>query len=234
MECPLVLKKDPSGDPNKVEVCDDALIEREQRLRKPRRTRIEAVRDLVGPRLETLDQDDDRIGLWLFTTSDEGLPDECDAEGLPCKLRALGYASPEVRARLKMQIGTLPTNYGGTPLYKAIALGVDELRHDRGPANAVNSLVVITDGFDNTDDGDNRSRSELMDIADEPGASVQVLMTAAGQQICDVELKPAVRDLFGGTCEDAETDTELDEAGDNIVGALRDPPGPDSPRSLAR
>ena len=213
MECPLA-----------VEECDENLILAEQLLPKPRRTRIEAVRALVAPRLDTLDHDGDRIGLWLFTSSDEGLPDECDRQGLPCKLRSLGYSKPGVRAILKTQIGELLTNYGGTPLYKAIALGIRELRKRRSPLNAVKSLVVITDGFDHTDDDENMSRTELVDIANEGGEPVQVLMTAAGQQICDDELEPTVLELFGGTCEDAQTGTELQEAGDNIVDALRVPP----------
>lgn len=184
--------------------------------------RMDAVTTFVGPRLDTLDQDGDRIGVWLFTSSNLDLPKDCDHQGSPCKLRRLTYATLGVREALKSDIGALRANDGGTPLYKAMALGVDALRHDNGPTDAVNSLVVITDGFDNTDSDENKSLSELTDAAAKSGRRVQILMTAAGQPLCDDILQP-VLDLFGGACEDAQTSTEVEAAAESIVNALRDP-----------
>ena len=187
--------------------------------------RIDAVTRFVGPRLDALDQEGDRIGVWLFTSSNLDLPADCDSEGSPCKFRSFRYARPDVRARLKTAIGLLAANDGGTPLYTAMARGVRALRADNGPADAVNSLVVITDGFDNTDTDENKSLSELTDVAGEAGRPVQILMTAAGQKLCDNVLQP-VLDLFGGACHDAQTAEEIDDAGEGIVDALREPRAP--------
>ncbi len=96
------------------------------------------------------------------------------------------------------------------------------LQRDRAPDGALKSLVVVTDG----DADENKVRNEddpptvLPGLVSE-GNPVQVLITAAGAELCEKELIPNVVEVFGGACYDASTIDEVQTARKAIGQALR-------------
>jgi serine/threonine-protein kinase len=194
----------------------------------PNYTRMEAVRDYAIPRIEALDREGDRIGVWLVTSSDLGLPPQCESRA-PCMLIPLTDATRDVRAEIQELISPtsataprLRANNGGTPLYRSIRSGVQTLQRDDAPKNAIKSLVVITDGDEdpNTNPHEDDPPTVLPGVFDK-NKPVQVLITAAGNELCG-EFQTSILDVFGGECYDARTIKAVQAARDDIRTALRE------------
>lgn len=190
--------------------------------------RIDAAKDFGIAGIVALEQRD-RVGVWLVSNSPKTLKDCTWVQRTHCVLQALTPAG-DARTDLRRRIASIQANDGGTPLYQAIARGVLELHadRDRGPANAVSSLVVITDGIGKTRRTSGNTESALAPAASAASHSVQVLITAAGQRLCGSKLMSDVRRHFAGICCDARTLEGIKAANTVIRGALSTrlkPPG---------
>jgi hypothetical protein len=184
-------------------------------------SRIEAARLFAAGRIDQLDKND-RIGVWLLTNSRIKLRN-CDwVPPTHCVIQPLTDATAHVKTNLEQLLRSLRANDGGTPLYEAMALGVKALRHDRassgGPAGAISSLVVVTDGVEHAPGAN--GKAALAAVADETN-SVQILITAAKKHLCDTKLKVAVRELFASKCIDASHIRKAKAAQSAIVRAIR-------------
>lgn len=195
--------------------------------RTGRLTRIMAAAAWSVPAIADLDQPDDKVSLWVFKTSDldNSLP-----ESEPVLSRIVSLDSTPSPALVRKVVAGLRVTRGGTPLYDMIETGLQYLQGSSSPNNAINSLVILTDG------GQTRTKASLdqlkraLAVADATNP-VRVLLTAAGEAQCQ-QLLPLV-ERFDGDCFRATTRGELYCARRNIRQLLRTPQPP-RPRTAER
>jgi Ca-activated chloride channel family protein len=148
--------------------------------------------------------DDDEVGLWIFTT---GLGDAEDQDVLP--LIPPGRVG-DVREQLKNRIRDLvPLN--GTPLYTATQAAYEEQLSTYDPTR-INAVVLLSDGVN--DDGDTGDDSEQLD------ALIRSLTSQSeGQQSRPVRVFP----ISYGESADLATLRRIAEASQAAVYDSSDP-----------
>jgi Ca-activated chloride channel family protein len=96
--------------------------------------------------------DDDRVGLWMFSTQLEGSVDRRELVPVgPMKEKLAGDAGQSRRAVLRSRIEGLPPE-GGTGLYDT-SLAAYEAVSGRVEPDAINAVVLLTDGRNEDNNG---------------------------------------------------------------------------------
>jgi Ca-activated chloride channel homolog len=165
------------------------------------RTRYEVAHHGVEASLQQLG-DQDEFGIWVFRDTGWSQP-----EGIGGALFRSGSRAAEAVEALT---GSQPD--GGTPLYRTILAGVDEIGRDD---DLVTGLVVLTDGEDTDEDPDTEAELAALDR----GAGVRVFVVAIGEASCRVEAIARATSRTGGECIQADFDT-LDDQLAGLFGVL--------------
>jgi len=175
-------------------------------------TRMAAARELAQAAVADIGAPDE-IGVWLMSSSREGLPGACRGSSAPCELQPLVSASDDVLGKLRPQLAGLRANAGDTPLYEVVERGVRTLRDSRAPARAIRSLVVVTDGPEQA----RRAGAVALAAGTGRGPRVQLFVVAAGRRLCDGASMQVVRASFPSRCYEA---TSLARIGAALRGVL--------------
>jgi len=229
MGCPVELEVDrqpPERCTAALRATEDAAPVDDQRL-----TRIQAAGTWAASGVRELTHDGDTVGLSTFSTSR-------GAGSRRVKLRR--KARPDLRTlvplsrasspeSLERRFDALQATDGGTPLTDMILDGVRQLQKHSPRRGVVNTLVVLTDGGSN---GSTKSLAELegeLRAAVKAGPPVRVLITAAGDDICQ-KLRKHLAEPGDGNCFRAPNQEALECVASKIVPLLRTPQ-PAAPRS---
>ncbi|MBH0131231.1 substrate-binding domain-containing protein [Salinibacterium sp. NK8237] len=166
--------------------------------------RIEMFQNSAEDAFSTLSEDDE-LGMWLFSKERVGEEDWEDVAGI----RSMN--DPDHVESLQEIIDTLPSRINGyTGLNDTVLAAVTHVRDDFDP-DKVNSVVLITDGRNEDDNG--ISLETLVDElnamidknTDEP---VPVVLVGIGPDT-DVEAMRKIAQVTGGTAYQANNPTEL-------------------------
>jgi hypothetical protein len=133
------------------------------------------------------------LGLWVFSTELDG-PGTSDFK----ELVPIGPLTSNRQTVLNALNGIKATEAGDTGLYDTILAGYKRLKDGWEPG-MVNTLIVMTDGENDDDNGLNRDQllQELGKIKD-PAKPVRVLIIAFGPDVAPDGLKPITNLTSGG------------------------------------
>jgi hypothetical protein len=157
------------------------------------------------------------IGLWFFAVELEGEQDWADV--VPTRTLGTFVNGESQRDLLVEQLDSLPSRLtpGGTGLYDTTLAAV-RTAQERYDADAVNSVVLITDGAEEDDDGltINQLTNTLREEAD-PDRPVKVVGVALGPD-ADLGALERIAESTGGAAYSAVEETDLQEV---LFDALR-------------
>ncbi|MGV8913166.1 MAG: VWA domain-containing protein [Rhodoglobus sp.] len=166
--------------------------------------RIEMFQNSAQDALSTLSEDDE-LGMWLFSKERVGAEDWEDVAGI----RSMN--DPEHVQNLQAIIDSLPSRINGyTGLNDTVLAAVTHVREDYN-ADKVNSVMLITDGRNEDDNGISletllENLTAMIDKnTDEP---VPVVLVGIGPDT-DVEAMRKIAQATGGTAYQANNPTEL-------------------------
>ncbi|NYJ05920.1 substrate-binding domain-containing protein [Petropleomorpha daqingensis] len=179
-------------------------------------TRVTLARDAAKSAL-TLIPDASAIGLWDFAYHLDG--DKDYAELVPTRRLDADVEGQSQRHTLSAQLDTLPDRLtpGGTGLYDTTLAAVRAAQADYNP-DAVNSVLVVTDGTD--DDDQSIGLQGLLDTLRSeanPDRPVKVIGVALGPD-ADLDVLQQIAEVTGGAAYSAKDPTDLQDV---LFDALR-------------
>jgi Ca-activated chloride channel homolog len=184
----------------------DFNVKGQQRVVPTEKSKLDLVQDAQGALLDGFTSAD-KVGLWHF--SDQHTVDD--------PIAPMGSRKPDgttQREHLAADIGNLDTD-AGTALYATIGDAVDALRHHYD-THAINAVVVLTDGCDQT-----RTRGPGLEeltttLADPNQPAVRVFTIAYGQDACRPQLK-ATADASHAHAYNAQDPHTIDNVLTNVI-----------------
>ena len=183
------------------------------RVHRPRPTAAFSRRDSLAPRFP----DASAIGLWVFAYHLDG--DKDYAQLVPTRRLDADVDGQSQRHTLSAQLDTLPDRLtpGGTGLYDTTLAAVRAAQADYNP-DAVNSVLVVTDGTD--DDDQSIGLQGLLDTLRSeanPDRPVKVIGVALGPD-ADLGVLQQIAEATGGAAYSAKDPTDLQDV---LFDALR-------------
>jgi von Willebrand factor type A domain len=171
-------------------------------------TRATLARDAAKSAL-TLVPDTFAVGLWTFAYHLEG--DQDWVQLVPTRRLAEDVGGGTQRAALSEQLETIPGRLtpGGTGLYDTTLAAVRAARADYDPT-AVNSVLVLTDGTNEDDDGGLSLEALLQTLTEEadPQRPVKVIGVALGPD-ADISALEQIAETTGGAAYSAVDENDL-------------------------
>lgn len=184
----------------------DFNVRGKQRVTPSEKSKLGLVKDAHGALLDGF-TDTDKVGLWHF--SDRHTSDDVIAP--------MGSRKPDgttQRQHLATDIGDLHKD-AGTALYATIDDAVDALRHHYD-THAINAVVVLTDGCDQTRTPGPGLEQLTAHLADPSQPPVRVFTIAYGQDACRSQLK-ATADASHAHAYNAQDPRTIDNVLTNVI-----------------
>jgi Ca-activated chloride channel homolog len=151
--------------------------------------------------------DDDRVGLWMFSTQLEGSVDHRELVPVgPMKEKLSADAGQSRREVLRSRIEGLPPE-GGTGLYDT-SLAAYEAVSDRVEPDAINAVVLLTDGR-NEDNGISLENLLPRLHAERGDRSVRLFTIAYGAD-ADLEVLRKIAQETNGASYDSSNPGSID------------------------
>ncbi|GLW10079.1 VWA domain-containing protein [Microtetraspora sp. NBRC 13810] len=173
--------------------------------RGPAKTRLALAKEAALAALPEF-RPDDRLGLWVFSTRQDGDLDY--VETVPP-----GPMS-EVGGRLRKAIAEI-TVQGGTGLYDTVAAAFDRMRAARDP-DAINAIVFLTDGKNEKEEV-GLDLPHLLRILDKPSEdSIRVFTIGYGEE-ADQKVLKQIADLTEGHAYDSRDPHLIDEVFTSVI-----------------
>ncbi|MET9915259.1 substrate-binding domain-containing protein [Streptomyces sp. NPDC006476] len=177
-----------------------------QRVVPTEKSKLDLVKDAQGALLDGFTPAD-KVGLWHF--SDHHTVDDPIA---PMDSKKPDGTSQ--REHLATDIGHLHKD-AGTALYATVDDGVDALRHHYDP-HAINAVVVLTDGCDQTRTPGPGLEQLTTTLADPNQPPIRVFPIAYGQDACRPQLK-ATADASHAHAYNAQDPNTIDNVLTNVI-----------------